>query len=165
MGVAQNRSGLRKLSQEILHPLMAQGVLENSPTKKFRSGERPGRASDAIHVPGRAGADVGELAPAGGDERAGQEVPVGKGLAEVRRHGRRLARLRQKGDDGVGVLTRHIEPAIVAELHVEGVDHRRHVLRGGHHRGEAEGVAVAFGDGGGDEQAKGGGVDGIPTQK
>jgi hypothetical protein len=95
------------------------------------------------HVQGRIVANFGELALAGGDERAGKEVPVGIVLAEVCRHGRRLARFRQNGDHGVGVLTRHIEPAIVAGLHVEGVDYRRNVLGGHYHSGEAEGVTVA----------------------
>ena len=38
------------------------------------------------------------------------------------RHGRGLACFRQEGDDGVGVLTRHIEPAVVAQFDVERVD-------------------------------------------
>ena len=73
----------------------------------------------------------------------GRKFPSGKLLRRCERHRRRLARLRQDGDDGVGVLARDVEPAVVAELHVEGVDHRRNVLGGHHHLGEVEGVAVA----------------------
>ena len=95
------------------------------------------------HVQRRVVAGFGEPALAGGDQRAGEEVSVGETLAEVRGHRRRLARLRQDGDDGVGVLARDVEAAVVAELHVERVDHRRDVLGGHHHLGEVEGVAVA----------------------
>ena len=88
-------------------------------------------------------ADLGEPALAGRHQRAGKEVPVGKPLAEVWRHGRRLARLRQNGNDGVGVLARHVEPAVIAQFHVERVDHRRNVLRGHYDVGVMESVAVA----------------------
>ena len=84
-----------------------------------------------------------EPAPAGGDQRAGQEVPVGKALAKVRGHRRGLSRLGQDGQDGVGVLARDVEAAVVAELYVEGVDHRRNVFGRHHHLGEVESVAAA----------------------
>src|SRR5271167_3710547 len=74
------------------------------------------------HVPGRAVADLGELALARGDERAEKKVPVGKVLAQVRRYGRRLARSWQDGNDRVGILARDVEPAVVAEFHVKRVD-------------------------------------------
>ena len=80
---------------------------------------------------------------AGGDQRAGKKVSVGETLAEVERHRRGLARLRQDGKDGVGVLARDVQAAVVAELHVEGVDHRRNVLGCHHYLGEVEPVAVA----------------------
>ncbi len=84
-----------------------------------------------------------ESAQAGGDQRAGEEVAVGEALAKVRGHRRGLSRLRQDGEDGVGVLAGDVEAAVVAEFYVEGVDHRRYVFRGHHHLGEAEHVAVA----------------------
>ena len=61
----------------------------------------------------------------------------------MKRHRRGLARLGQDGKDGVGVLARHVQAAIVAELYVEGMDHRRNVLGCHHYFGEVESVAVA----------------------
>ena len=84
-----------------------------------------------------------EPALAGGDERAGEEVSVGEALAEVRGHRRGLARLRQDGEDGVGVLAGDVETPVVAEFYIEGVDHRRNVLGSHHHIGEMEHVAAA----------------------
>jgi hypothetical protein len=95
------------------------------------------------HVQRRAVAHFGKLALGGGDQRTGKEVSVGETLAEVERHRRGLARLRQDGNDGVGVLARDVQAAVVAELNVEGVDHRRNVLGCHHYLGEVEPVTVA----------------------
>ena len=95
------------------------------------------------HVHRRAIAAFGKPALAGGDERAGEEVAVGEILAEVRGNRRRPACLRQDDEDRVGVLARDVQATIVADLHVERVDHRRDLLGGYHHLGEAEHVAVA----------------------
>ena len=95
------------------------------------------------HIQRRVVAAFGKPALAGGDQRAGKKVSIGETLAEVERHRRGLARLRQNGKDGVGVLARNVEAAVVAKFHVEGVDHRRNVLGGHHHVGEAESVAAA----------------------
>src|ERR1700722_19446988 len=89
-------------------------------------------------------AAFGEPALAGGDQRAWKEASIGETLAEVGRHRRGLARLRQDGKDGVGVLARDVKAAVVAELHVEGMDHRRNVLGGHHHIGEAGSVTAAM---------------------
>ena len=59
----------------------------------------------------------------------GRKFPSGKFLRRCERHRRRLACLGQDGEDGVGVLAGDVEAAVVAELHVERVDHRRDVLR------------------------------------
>ena len=93
------------------------------------------------HVQRRAIADFREPAQARGDQRAGKEVSVGEILAEVGRHRRGLARLRQDGQDGIGVLARNVEPAVVSQFHVERVDHRRNVLDRHHHIDEVERVA------------------------
>jgi hypothetical protein len=95
------------------------------------------------HVQRRAVADFGKPALAGGDQRAGKEVSIWETLAEVERHRRGLERFWQHSKDGVGVLARDVQAAVVAELYVEGVDHRRNVLGCHHYFGELESVAVA----------------------
>ena len=85
----------------------------------------------------------GKPALAGGDQGARKKVSVGKTFAEVKRHWRGLACLRQNGKDGVGILARYVQAAVVAELYVERVDHRRNVLGCHHYVGEVESVAVA----------------------
>jgi len=84
-----------------------------------------------------------EPARAGGDERAGEEVSVGEVFPQVRGNWRGLACLGQDGKDGVGVLARDVEAAVVAELHVERGDHRRDLLGRHHQFGEVESVAAA----------------------
>ena len=100
------------------------------------------------HVARRAVAAFGKLALARRDQRAGKKIAVGKARPQMRRNGRGLASLRQDSEDGVGVLACDVEAAIVADLHVERVDHRRDMLGRDHHAGEVEhvGVAVVAGD-------------------
>src|SRR3954467_11030020 len=48
-----------------------------------------------------------------------------------------------QGNNGVSILTRDVKPAVVAELDVKRVNHRRNVLRGHHQISEVESIAVS----------------------
>jgi hypothetical protein len=72
------------------------------------------------HIPRRVFAVFWQPPLAGCDQRARKKISIGKTLAEVGRYRGGLARLRLDGKDGVGVLARDVQTAVVAELHVEG---------------------------------------------
>jgi len=48
-----------------------------------------------------------------------------------------------QGNNGVSILTRDVKPAVVAELDVKRVNHRRNVLRDHHQISEVESIAVS----------------------
>src|SRR3954454_10452164 len=48
-----------------------------------------------------------------------------------------------QGNNGVSILTRDVKPAVIAELDVKRVNHRRNILRGHHQISEVESIAVS----------------------
>jgi hypothetical protein len=94
------------------------------------------------HIERRVVTVLGKAPLAGRDERAGEKVPVRIVFEEVRGHRCGLTGLRHKRHHGIGILARDVDATIVAQLHVEGVHHRRDLLGLREHLLESEGVAV-----------------------
>src|SRR5580704_9353093 len=99
-------------------------------------------AERSWHIERRVVPVLGKAPLAGRDERAGEKLPVGIVLEEVRGHRCGFTGLRYKRQHGVGVLAGDVDAAIVPQLHVEGVHHRRNLRGLREHFLETEGVAV-----------------------